>query len=350
MREFRDRDCIETTEGYLFTVVGNVHPKDRVLAYLKYVPSSSGKWGKGRKHYLRLLKDYNVPSLEETFSFLRQKKPQYMFNSKVFNVEFSAVPLESIKTHLRPEGKLKQLRKIMPNLDALQRKTVELAELISRRSGVPLGSFGVTGSLLMGIHRVEFSDMDLVVYGYENSLAVRETLKTMLSRGSGVVRRLHGRNLADWIETRRKLFPLTKDEVKSFFRRKWNIGEFKGSKFSIQPIKTDAEVNERYGDRIYQPEAIVRAEARVTDPSNSMFMPSVYSVKDVRLVRGPEVNDVFEVVSYEGFYGELADAGGMIQVRGKLERVEDRKASTQFHRILVGSPEAGGTDFIKPIE
>ncbi|MCS7385528.1 MAG: hypothetical protein NDF55_02140 [archaeon GB-1867-005] len=38
MRKIRDRDFIESKKGMLFCVVGNVHPKDRAISYLKYIP------------------------------------------------------------------------------------------------------------------------------------------------------------------------------------------------------------------------------------------------------------------------------------------------------------------------
>jgi hypothetical protein len=34
-RSFRDRDYLETADGLFFTVIGSVHPEDRVLAYRK---------------------------------------------------------------------------------------------------------------------------------------------------------------------------------------------------------------------------------------------------------------------------------------------------------------------------
>ncbi|MEM2495179.1 MAG: hypothetical protein QXQ27_07630, partial [Nitrososphaerota archaeon] len=59
-RSFRDKDFIEDTNGMFFCVIGNVHPQNRVISYLKYVPKIEGevtriKWSKEGKVYNRVL-------------------------------------------------------------------------------------------------------------------------------------------------------------------------------------------------------------------------------------------------------------------------------------------------------
>lgn len=64
-------------------------------------------------------------------------------------------------------------------------------------------------------------------------------------------------------------------------------------------------------------------------------------------MEGPQVADIEEVVSYESLYDNLAEVGESIVARGKLERVVDRKTGREYHRILVGSPEGRGMEYIK---
>jgi predicted nucleotidyltransferase len=64
-------------------------------------------------------------------------------------------------------------------------------------------------------------------------------------------------------------------------------------------------------------------------------------------VEGPHVTGIVEVVSYESLYDSLAEVGESILVRGKLERVVDNKTSREHYRILVGSPEGKGMEYIK---
>jgi hypothetical protein len=67
----------------------------------------------------------------------------------------------------------------------------------------------------------------------------------------------------------------------------------------------------------------------------------------VNIVEGSQVTDVKEVVSYESLYDNLAQVGESIVARGKLEQVVDRKTGHEYHRILVGSPEGRGLEYIK---
>jgi predicted nucleotidyltransferase len=94
---------------------------------------------------------------------------------------------------------------------------------------------------------------------------------------------------------------------------------------------------------------MIRIEARVSDDSEADFMPSIYKVEDVRIIEGQPVEDIIEVASYEGFYGGIVYKGERIAVYGKLEKVIDKRSNEEYHRVLVGSKEALGKDYIKPL-
>ena len=149
MRSFRDRDHIITPEGFIFTVIGNVHPRDHVLAYLKYIPDESGRWGRHQRRYRRALRHYSVPCVMESMRFLRSTGSKYIFHSSVHGFSLPAVPKDRIAKHLRPEQQLEELSR-SSHLDKLQRKAVELADLISHKSNIPINSLGVSGSILAG--------------------------------------------------------------------------------------------------------------------------------------------------------------------------------------------------------
>lgn len=344
MRGFRDRDYLRTEEGYFFCVLGPVHPEDRVIAYLKYVPDPSGKWGRGSNRFRRALPHYTVDGLLETFRFL-ESRPEYLFDSQAWGVRMSAVPLHKISEHLKPEEKVSQLMR-MEGLDPLQSKTVRLVEALSELSGVPPSYFGVTGSVLLDIHR-DFSDIDLLVYGKRNSESVRKALLQSYEERDSPVRRLHGEKAREWCLQKTELYPLTYEEAERILERRWNRGLFHGTLFSIHPVKLEGEVKEKYGDRVFRPEGTVKIEATVSDASEACFMPATYRVEDVRVVEGPRVRDIFEVVSYEGLYGDLAKDGERILAYGKLEGVTDRVSGLRYHRLLIGSQEARGRDYIK---
>ena len=344
-RKFRDRDYLQTEEDFLFCVLGSVHPEDRVFAYLKYVPDPTGKWGvKGRK-YRRALPFYTMKDLLETFKFL-ERWPDYLFYSVEWNVKISAVPITKIKYHFKPENKVKQLIS-QESLDRLQRKAVDLIKVISERSGVSVNYFGLTGSILLGIHR-DFSDIDVIVYGKYNKEAVKKALISLYNEETYITR-LNEQRAKEWCQNKVELYPLTYREAEMILKRRWNKGIFKGTMFSIHPVKIENEVLERYGQRIFKPKGLTKIKATVLDNSESEFLPATYIVENVKVVNGPRVNDIREVTSYEGLYGGIAEVGEKILCFGKLEEVSDLNDGFKYHRLLVGSREAEGKDYIKPL-
>ncbi|MEM1514777.1 MAG: hypothetical protein QXH24_01805 [Candidatus Bathyarchaeia archaeon] len=347
MRGFRDRDFIETPEHFLFCVIGSVHPPDRVISYIKYVPSEDGLWYKDNKKFRRILHKYMMVELINTLNFL-ERYPEYLYYSPILGIRISAVPLRRILFHFKPEEKMANLSKGIKEIDPLERKALDLAIKISEESGVSLRYFGITGSILLGIHQ-PFSDIDLTIYGMKNTKVIKETLKQIYIETKTDISALKGAKAEEWCIDKSRLHSLTYEEAKKILDRKWNIGVFQGTYFSIHPVKLEDEVSERYGDRVFRSEGMVRTIAEVVDDSEADFMPAKYIVEDVKILKGKNVGDIREVVSYEGLYSGVANAGETIMAYGKLEVVVNRRSGEIYHRILVGSQEALGMDYIKPL-
>jgi predicted nucleotidyltransferase len=347
MRSFRDRDFLQTNEGFFFCVVGSVHPPNRVVSYIKYVPSESGIWAKGGKKFSRILQKYTIPNLLETFSYIEQNYPHYLFHSPVDNITITAVSHQNIKEHFKPEQKLAQLRQAQ-QLDLLQKKLIKFTQFLKQTSGVPEEDFGVTGSLLLDIHNATFSDIDLTVYGIKNSWALRDALTKASTDAS--MKRLTGKTLTDWCIKKSQHYPLTPKEALKLYKRKWNLGFFENTWVSIHPIKLENEITEKYGQRSYSPCGQVTIHAVVSGNTESLFLPAVYQINDVNVLEGTKQDLITEVVSYETLYSSLAEKGETIQVKGKLEKVTEKQNSKQHYRVLVGSAEGKGKEYIKLVE
>jgi predicted nucleotidyltransferase len=206
----------------------------------------------------------------------------------------------------------------------------------------------VTGSILLDIHQ-DFSDVDLLIYGVQHQHVVRKTL-LRLYQSHPAVTRFDGNILKEWCLDKAKTYPFSEEEAAVIYRRKWGRGLIHRTKFSMHPVKLDEEVSERYGDRVYLPKGIVTISSRVSDASESCFIPSIYQVEDVKVLEGTMVDDVKEVASYDGFFCDIAYPNERIIVKGKLEKVVDKRRDVEYHRVLVGSPEAMGDDYIKPVD
>jgi len=343
---FRDRDYLLTPEGLFFCVVGYVHPPERVVSYLKYAPEELPVKG-GRRSFKRVLPYYTIPCLEETLTLLQEKYPNYIYHDDQSDVRFSAVPLTCIKRHFRPEERLRRMFS-SGTKDGLESKVLDFVSTVSGHSGVPEKSFGVTGSVLTGLHNPRFSDMDITVYGRDNSLKVKATLLSLYANTKYGVERFRGSLLKDWCEEKARLYPLSLRDAESLYRRIWNRGTYEGTMFSMHPIRSKDEVHEKHSDKLSSPRAVVKVEATVEDAREAVFMPAVYLVRDVDFKSGPGVDDLSEVVSYEGLYSGIFSEDERVVVRGILEKVQDRRRGKVYSRVLVGSMRAGGRDYVKP--
>jgi predicted nucleotidyltransferase len=348
MRGFRDRDFLQTNEGFFFCVVGAVHPPERVISYIKYVPSESGVCGRDKTRFSRILQKYTIPNLLETFNYLETNFPHYLFHSPVDNITITAVPHQHIKEHFKPEKKLAQLRQA-PQLDALQQKLVRFTRFLEETASLSECSFGVTGSLLLDIHQPTFSDLDVIVYGVKDSWALKKALTD--KGGCGVtMRRLEGKALEAWGVKKSQEYPLTAKEALKLYERKWNLGFFEDRWVSIHPVKLESEVKEEYGEKTYTPCGQVTIEALVSGNVDSLFLPATYQIEEVKFLDGRPSLNVTEVVTYESLYDSLAETGEVIRVKGKLERVTKKGTGREHYRVLVGSPEGKGTEYIKLVE
>ena len=168
-------DFVETIEKLIFDVKGLVHPPDRVIAYVRYVPDTRGDRVKSGVKYRKIY------SLAERENFLKTNFPHYLYRDPVYNALLQAVPLDRILKVYKPSERLKELLKTH-ELDSVEESALELALSIKEESGIQLESVGVTGSVLVGLHR-EDSDLDLVVVGEREGRRVYEAMRSLFEKG-----------------------------------------------------------------------------------------------------------------------------------------------------------------------
>jgi predicted nucleotidyltransferase len=291
------------------------------------------------------MKKYTIPNLLKTFNYLETNYPHYLFNSPVDNITITAVPHQNIKEHLKPEKTLAQLRQAS-ELDTLQQKLVRFTRFLKETSGVPEKSFGITGSLLLGIHNPKFSDLDIIIYGVKNSWLLHKALSENYDSEMSI-KRLEGKALKDWCIRKAEQYPVSPSEASKIYERKWNLGIFEDKWVSIHPVKLESDVTGKYGEATYHPCGQVTIRAVVHDNTDSLFLPSVYKVKKVEVLEGPRLGQIIEIVSYESLYDSLADNGEIIQAKGKLECVMKKEKHHKYYRVLIGSSEGKGKEYLK---
>ena len=325
---------VETRDGLMFVVVGYLHPPGRVTAYLKYVPTAEGKWGRGDARYTRTLRYYHVTQVESTYGYLRENYPDYLYDCPVRNITVSCVPLRDVKRYYDPVERIDSLIREGPS-DPLEEKLLGLAEYLGEHAGVE-GRIGVTGSILTRSHNPEFSDIDITVYGREEAQRVRGAV--LGARKEGVIRGRSEEELERWVAQRAEKFPLSKEELRRIASRRWNYGFYRDTYVSVHPTRTDEEITESYGDYTYSQLGEVKGTAVVVDAAEeSIYLPAIYRVTDSKLEK--RETRVSEIVSYEGIYGGLFTEGEKVEFSGILERYEGKE---EGHRVVLGGASSNG--------
>jgi predicted nucleotidyltransferase len=325
----------------LFCVVGYLHPPDSYTAYLKYIPATDGKWSRGETRYARAIPYYHVSQVEETYAFLRERYPRYLFSCPVRNITLSSVPCTMVKTYYRPRRRLRSLLAEGAG-DILEQRLIDLVTLLSDLSGLSEGDFGVTGSLLTGSHSPEFSDIDITVYGFRASQGLKAAL-IEAAGGRGAIQTLSCERMVRWSLNRTGRFPLRFEELMDIAKRRWNYGLYRGTYFSVHPVRTDGEISERYGDRIYRQRGVATGTAEITNSDESIYLPTIYHVENAEMEAEAHVK-VEQVISYEGLFCDIFEEGERIEFRGILEEVSDDGG---HWRVVVGGAGSGG-GYIKP--
>ncbi|MCL7398678.1 MAG: hypothetical protein LZ170_00370 [Thaumarchaeota archaeon] len=341
MRKFRDKDYVETCEGWFFCVVGESHPHDRLVAYLKYLPGD-GAWSRQGKSFKRTICAYSMQELVDTIDFLKKNKPEYVFYDETVGAEMSCVPLTRISKYYRCDERLREIVE-SDRLDELESKTKELVESISEVSGVDIKNMGITGSILLKIHHPK-SDIDLVVYGKNNFWKALQSLHSIND-----VKPLDELRLNEWVSKASAKYPLSTNTLSKLAKLLRNKYIYKGTPFSIHGIRLDEEVIRSYGEVKYRSLGLAKIRAVISDASESCFTPAIYRVSNVETEQ-KHAKDVEALASFDGTFTAMFDEGTRIEAFGKVELVIDLRGGRSFKWLLIGTFEGMGREYVIPTE
>ncbi len=325
LRPPRDHDIVVDHLMRIYVVVGNLHPPNGLIAYLKYVRSDTKTlWGRGGTYYERVLKTYGVKSLHKYLT-----THQELVLDPILNAYVPVVNLMHVRSYYYPELRFKEI--LSRAEDELELTVLEFADLLRTNCGHVSDSLGVTGSLLTKTHNVNTSDVDVVMYGCNSSAGFLESIDRFESlRPTQEVLMRYSKTYGIPAEVLGKIYPP--------FRGLMVRGKV------VNVIFVDDSTQPRYGSEIYvnllPVELVVEVPGR---ECTSLYYPSearvdkvvevLYPKKDALLSDGVE-----SVVSYEGLFSYALYVGGRLRVRGLLQRI----IPTNKYRVLVGGVEEPG--------
>lgn len=341
MRKFRDKDFVETSDGIFFCIVGDIHGRDRVVAYPRYAPGE-GPWRRDSTSYRRLLKKYSMEELLEAIRYLKSIDQSYTFKDPHIGVEMSCVPAEKINQYYSSSERMGNIFAEGPQ-DELEERVLDLVGLLVEESGVAREFFGLTGSMLVGLHH-SHSDMDITVYGRDNFWAVQQAIEEKLKESK--LERQLGELAESWVRTAMEKYPLGIEELKRLYERMKTKAKFGGTAFSVHGVRREEEVMESYGDRYYESAGTSRVICNILEHGESCLNPAIYKVETVK-ADSQEAGQIIEIASYDGTFRSIFRSGDTVEAFGKRERVLSRGKRLLYHRLLIGSFEAAGKEYIK---
>jgi len=322
----REGDFIETIESLIFDVKGLIHPPNRIIAYVRYIPDVKGERRRGDVHYRK------VYSLKERENFLNREYPHYLIVDPIFNDRMSEVHTNNVTYHYKPQDTVNLLKR-KEKLDDVEHEALEFLDLLVEASGISRRKIGISGSIMVDLH-LPTSDLDIIVYGTHNCRVVHKTFQDMFRDRTGLIQPYDLEGLRKLYSFRVKDTPMSFEDFSRHANRKSSQGTFRGRDFSIRYIKDWDEVEDKYGATCYRSLGQGVIKAKVTDDSEALFTPCRYLVEDVEFIEGKKVKLLKEVVSFRGRFCQQVQNGESIIARGKLEEMKTGKK--EYVRLLVG--------------
>ncbi len=311
-----DGDAILTKDGFLFYVFGYEHPIGRYYAFLKYIPIEyqnlfkidwlPTKWVINDYKVVRPAALYSPKSYRKILNTLKENFHEYIWYNNELKKEMITVPEDKIEKVYRPNESLERLYK-KKSRDRLENYAIEIIKLLSKSSEIPLEFFGIHGSISLGSHDPERSDVDITVYGGDNFRKVRNTLKTL---------------------EKQKIIKISrKDEIEEI---KQNTAFFRNIRFVVNAARLPQEIP-KY-DRKRSTIGLISAICKVIDDSEAVFRPAIYKVKCIKKSMNANIRNV---VSNIGQHRFLAINGAQIRVEGILEKVIEKNET--YYEIIIGT-------------
>jgi predicted nucleotidyltransferase len=333
--KLRDRDGIVTREGLIFRVFGYSHPRGAYICDAEYAsadifqstdPRALRNGGSSGKIFYKFYDD-------EGWKFVFKNYPKYTLTHKMLDAKVVGVKKADIAEARLPYRRLEALVSDIP-ADSLIAATLRVLEISLKYSSLEVENFGVFGSMLHGFHHPDYSDIDLLVYGSKELNKISQVLGDLYSDGlSGFRNEFATPAAMEGKQWRFKHFT-----IKEFMwhqKRKLIYGLYddrasgRTIKAEFEPVKNWCEIFSEYStDAKIVRKSWVRVKARVVADTDAPFIPSVYCIEPLEVLKGSKkALEAVRVVSYMEEFRLQVRKDEIVIVEGNLEEVHSPKGN-----------------------
>ena len=333
----RTRDFVSTIDDLFFATTSYLHPDDRIISFLRYIPDPGGDRTKNSSRYSKV-------DTKQAYRYIKGKYPEYLSDVSSTGEKMMGVPHSKVKEILRPEKRLKDILENPEN--ALLNKVVKVADFFHDEAGISYKYMGVSGSILPGLFDLEHSDIDFVIYGLENHRNAVNTFARFKNEPYSSLKGISD-EFWNWLYDKRiKDSSLSIDEFKWYENRKSNRGVVDGVLFDILATRKWDEIKGTYGGTSSEALGILKVECTITDALASFDNPAVYKIEDLKILEGPEFQ-VDELTSFTHTYAGQVKEGERVTAKGKLEKITDKKSGKSKNRLVIGTTRESLDEYIK---
>jgi predicted nucleotidyltransferase len=183
------------------------------------------------------------------------------------------------------------------------------------------------------------SDIDIIIYGTENSYNFQQKLPILFERISEL-RKYNLKEYKNHFNWRVGGSDITFENFMKSERRKLHQGKFHDYDFFIRYIKSPHDWKGNYYDYRYTNLGRIKIRALINESQDSIFTPCSYKIEPLEILNKNQIladfnfKNILEVNSYRGRFCEHAKDGEIVLVEGKLEKVQF-KNNLEFYRIIL---------------
>lgn len=307
----RDRDYIKDKDGNYLRVVGDIHPKDYIVSFVKYYPNKFGTRDIRGEMY-----GYNT-FVAQSLIIMKEYETRIMY-SKYHGDIVTVTPRDMIYEHYSCRKKVKQVLECQENYKS---HTVGrfLIDFISiAKDYISLDKLGITGSFLFDAHN-EKSDIDLVCYGhdaYEGLYALFKNNEFIQCYEDGLQREIYARRMTHMSNMDFGTLILQESRKLQGVVRGTNIH------INCQPLRDNYSYDMDLGVlSLGEIECVIR----ILEDSQGMYSPSFYQIEVLSIINGVINNEMKQeinyLISYVGDFAQVFRNGDLVYVDGKVVRI-----------------------------